>query len=43
MEAGPREEVTWYLWNSTIRIDIESRTATSFAVHPSARRWRTWR
>ncbi len=35
--------IIWYLWNSTVRVEISRRAAISFADRPSARRWRTSR
>ena len=33
----PRVSIIWYLWNSTVRVEIERLEAISFAERPSAR------
>ncbi len=35
--------IIWYLWNSTVRVEISRFEAISFAERPSARSWRTSR
>ena len=39
----PSVSIIWYLWNSTVRAEIPSLAAISFAERPSARSWRTSR
>ena len=39
----PSVSIIWYLWNSTVRAEIERLAAISFAERPSARSWRTSR